>query len=228
MFEHIFTRQSGHSRQTAVAHYAIDGAFLNRLGPDLVSAYSQASRAWHAFLGLPSQGAAVAVAGAVKRSGSPIPRTVKRKKVEVGRAMQGLQKILGPDARPRSDGQAQALQLVHAATALQPQSTIGADPSNPTATATPHTSIGVPEPAEQDRPLMPQMAQPQSLPAVPTTSAATSLPSTTTRGATPTLSPRDGTRRSRTSPTMAFPSSCLSTAASARISSASLRRSRLS
>jgi len=50
LFEHILVRQSAHSRQTAAGHYAIDGAFLNRLGPDLVSAYSQASRAWHAFL----------------------------------------------------------------------------------------------------------------------------------------------------------------------------------
>ena len=45
LFEHILVRQSAHGRQVAAGHYAIDGAFLNRLGPDLVSAYSQASRA---------------------------------------------------------------------------------------------------------------------------------------------------------------------------------------
>ena len=40
LFEHILVRQLVYSRQTAAGHYAIDGAFLNRLGPDLVSAYS--------------------------------------------------------------------------------------------------------------------------------------------------------------------------------------------
>lgn len=104
LFEHILVRQSAHGRQTAAGHYAIDRAFLNRLGPDLVSAYSQASQAWHAFLQLESKGAAVAAAGAgaaavaVKRSGSPLPRPVKREKLEVSRAIQGLQKVLGPDA----------------------------------------------------------------------------------------------------------------------------------
>ena len=67
----------------------------------------------------------MAVAGtgavAVKRSGSPIPRAVKREKLEVGRGLQGLQKVLGPDAQPRSKGQAEALELVHTATAQQPQ-----------------------------------------------------------------------------------------------------------
>ena len=121
MFEHIFTRQSGHSRQTAIAHYAIDGAFLNRLGPDLVSAYSQASRAWHAFLHLESKGGAVAAAGPFKRQGSPLPQASKRPKLEMSRAIQGLQKVLGPNAQPRSEGQAHALGLVHTATTTQPQ-----------------------------------------------------------------------------------------------------------
>jgi superfamily II DNA helicase RecQ len=121
LFEHILVRQSAHGRQTAAGHYAIDGAFLNRLGPDLVSAYSQASRAWHKFLQLESKGAAVAVAVAVKRPGSPIQRVVKREKLEVSRGLQGLQKVLGPDAQPRSQGQAEALELVHSATLQQPQ-----------------------------------------------------------------------------------------------------------
>ena len=121
LFEHILVRQSAHGRQTAAGHYAIDGAFLNRLGPDLVSAYSQASRAWHAFLQLESKGVAVAVSVAVKRSGSPIQRAVKREKLEVSRGLQGLQRVLGPDAQLRSQGQAEALELVHTATLQQPR-----------------------------------------------------------------------------------------------------------
>jgi len=122
LFEHILIRQSAHGKQTAIGHYAIDGAFLNRLGPDLVSAYSQASRAWHAFLGLESKGAA-AVAVAVKRPISPVqhPQLAKRPKLGERPAILGLQRILGPDAQPRSQGQAQALELVHTATATQPQ-----------------------------------------------------------------------------------------------------------
>jgi len=121
LFEHILVRQSAHSRQAAAGHYAIDGAFFNQLGPDLVSAYSQASRAWHGFFHLESQGAAGAIA--TKRSGSPMidqpPAT--RVKLEGSIAMQGLQKILGPTGQPKSEGQAQALELVHAATVTQPQ-----------------------------------------------------------------------------------------------------------
>ena len=120
LFEHILIRQSAHSKHTAAGHYAIDGAFLNRLGPDLVNAYSQASRAWHAFLYLESKGAAVAVAVA-KRPASPIQQPVRRQKLEVSIAIQGLQKVIGLDAQPRSEGQAQALELVHSATLQTPQ-----------------------------------------------------------------------------------------------------------
>ncbi|KAK6591896.1 hypothetical protein H4I95_12023 [Botrytis cinerea] len=42
-FRHIMVRQSGHGRRVAQAHYAIDGAFLHRLGPELITAYEQAS-----------------------------------------------------------------------------------------------------------------------------------------------------------------------------------------
>ena len=125
LFEHILIRQSAHSRQTAVGHYAIDGAFLSRLGPDLVSAYSQASRAWHAFLQLESQGAgaAAAVAAAAKRPGSPLEQgpAARREGREVSRALGGLQRVLGPGAQPRSRGQAEALELVHTATQQRPQ-----------------------------------------------------------------------------------------------------------
>ena len=119
LFEHILVRQSAHSRQMAAGHYAIDSAFLNRLGPDLVSAYSQASRAWHAFLQLESTGAVVAVAS--KRPASPLPRPMKQAKPETGKGIQGLQKVLGPNARPKSQGQAEALELAHTATATHPQ-----------------------------------------------------------------------------------------------------------
>jgi hypothetical protein len=40
LFKYILVRQSVHGKQTATRHYTIDGAFLNRLGPDLVGAYS--------------------------------------------------------------------------------------------------------------------------------------------------------------------------------------------
>lgn len=120
LFEHILVRQSAHGKQTADLRYAVDGAFLNRLGPDLVSAYSQASRAWHAFLSLESKGAAGATAS--KRLASPLEQaTIKRPKLEASLALQGLQKVLGPDAQPRSEGQAYALELVHSAIAQQPQ-----------------------------------------------------------------------------------------------------------
>lgn len=120
IFEQILVRQSAHGSRTASLHYAVDGAFLNRLGPDLINVYSQASRAWHAFLHLESKGAAVAVAVA-KRPASPAQHDAKRPRLEASIALQGLQKILGPGARPRSEGQAHALELVHTATATQPQ-----------------------------------------------------------------------------------------------------------
>ena len=38
-------KQTGHGKRTAIANYTINKAFFKHLGPDLVSAYSQASRA---------------------------------------------------------------------------------------------------------------------------------------------------------------------------------------
>ncbi|KAK6610433.1 hypothetical protein H4I95_03492 [Botrytis cinerea] len=55
-FRHIMVRQSGHGRRVAQAHYAIDGAFLHRLGPELITAYEQASTAWHGLWKLSSHG----------------------------------------------------------------------------------------------------------------------------------------------------------------------------
>jgi superfamily II DNA helicase RecQ len=48
-------------------------------------------------------------------------QVAKRLKVEEGPALLGLQWVLGLDAQPKSPGQAQALELVHAATPTQPQ-----------------------------------------------------------------------------------------------------------
>jgi hypothetical protein len=48
-FLHVIVRQSGHGRHIAQAYYAIDGAFLHPLGPELVSAYEHASVAWYAL-----------------------------------------------------------------------------------------------------------------------------------------------------------------------------------
>ena len=120
LFEHILVRQSAHSSWAAHNSYAIDGAFLSQLGPDLINVYSQASRAWHAFLHLESKGAAVAVAIA-KRPASPPLQPTKRPKLGVSVAMQGLWKILGHNAQPKSEGQAHALELVHSATPPKPQ-----------------------------------------------------------------------------------------------------------
>jgi hypothetical protein len=43
-YSYILTQQSAHGNLAAHNHYAIDGAFLAQLGPDLVQMYSQASR----------------------------------------------------------------------------------------------------------------------------------------------------------------------------------------
>jgi len=136
VFQHILIRQSAHGQRVAQRHYAIDGAFLNYLGPALTNAYMQASRAWHAFFGLKSDGAAaVAVAAADERvkhgrqaSQQLHPAMTKRERssqaqsrhghpeaitAASSRAMEGLRRIYGPDAKPQSEGQAAALELVH-------------------------------------------------------------------------------------------------------------------
>ena len=143
-------RQSGHGRRVAQAHYAIDGAFLHRLGPELITAFEQASIAWHQLWALKSSGsggaatstyragkrariesgrggAATSTYRAGKRarieSGSggaatSTYRAGKRARIESGSgvdsAMIGLQRIYqDANAKPRSEGQASALQLVH-------------------------------------------------------------------------------------------------------------------
>ena len=47
MQNHILVRQASHGQRVAQAHYAVNGAFLHRLGPQLISAFKQALVAWH-------------------------------------------------------------------------------------------------------------------------------------------------------------------------------------
>jgi hypothetical protein len=49
---HVMVRQAGHGRRVAQAHYAIDGAFLHRLQPELLTVYEKASSDWHKLLEL--------------------------------------------------------------------------------------------------------------------------------------------------------------------------------
>jgi superfamily II DNA helicase RecQ len=116
-------RQAGHGRRVAQAHYAIDGAFLHRLGPELITAFEQASIAWHHFFEWPSKGAnpreSVLKATGHRREASQQlqPSNIKRechKGTQIAqKALDGLRYIYGPTAQPRSEGQAAALELVH-------------------------------------------------------------------------------------------------------------------
>ncbi|KAK6591595.1 hypothetical protein H4I96_12289 [Botrytis cinerea] len=128
-FRHIMVRQSGHGRRVAQAHYAIDGAFLHRLGPELITAYEQASTAWHGLWKLSSHGVgsrnSSRIGGVSHRrdaSQQLSNRIIKRGRIESSDpALVGLQRIYhDPQAKPRSEGQASALQLVHHPSTTQP------------------------------------------------------------------------------------------------------------
>jgi superfamily II DNA helicase RecQ len=134
IFEQIFVRQSAHGSLAAANHYAIDGAFLKSLGPDLINAYSQASRAWHLFLQLESKGVEAAVAVAVPPS-KPValtlshrrgasqqlqPEKAKQAKTiqDIARqpeqlVLEGLCQVYGPGSRSQSEGQSSALLWIH-------------------------------------------------------------------------------------------------------------------
>ncbi|KAK6591771.1 hypothetical protein H4I95_12059, partial [Botrytis cinerea] len=121
--------QSGHGRRVAQAHYAIDGAFLHRLGPELITAYEQASTAWHGLWKLSSHGVgsrnSSRIGGVSHRrdaSQQLSNRIIKRGRIESSDpALVGLQRIYhDPQAKPRSEGQASALQLVHHPSTTQP------------------------------------------------------------------------------------------------------------
>ena len=108
----------------AQAHYAIDGAFLHRLGPELISAYEQASIAWHGLWKLSGKGAGLFKGAGHRREASQalVSRPIKRERIEISDpVLVGLQRIYHDrHARPRSEGQAAALELVHHPSPTQP------------------------------------------------------------------------------------------------------------
>jgi superfamily II DNA helicase RecQ len=130
VLDHILVRQSAHGQGVAQRHYAIDGAFMNFLGPELVSAYTQASRAWHALFEAKPDSEEVAVAGRIKhgrgasqqlqpalakreRSGRSLSSGATANATAKQQALEGLRRLYGPNAQPQSEGQAAALELVH-------------------------------------------------------------------------------------------------------------------
>src|SRR5271154_2257028 len=92
-------RQSGHGRRVAQAHYAIDGAFLHRLGPELITAFEQASIAWHRLWELQSVGKSVSTKRHQREASQQLAsRPAKRECIEptddsVDKALVGLQRI---------------------------------------------------------------------------------------------------------------------------------------
>ena len=89
-----------------------------------MSAYEQASVAWHGLWGL-SRKEVGSIGGAGHRreaSQQLSSRPMKRERIEVSeRVLIGLQRIYhDAQAKPRSEGQASALQLVHHASAQRP------------------------------------------------------------------------------------------------------------
>jgi hypothetical protein len=124
MFQHAVVRQSSHGQRVARDHYAIDGAFLHRLGPELLRVFEQASIAWHELFDLKSDGAGQNKSGIGHRreaSKQLVPQSEKKIKTEKGvkqehsaafrKAMAGLKRI--GFTKPQSEGQAAALELVH-------------------------------------------------------------------------------------------------------------------
>jgi hypothetical protein len=120
-FQHIMIRQAGHGTRVAQNHYAVDAEFLHRLGPELLSVYERASIAWHELFELRSEGASRWKGLTHRREASQqiVSGLEKKAKVKqegslpVTKAIIGLRKIFGPAAKPRSEGQAAALELVH-------------------------------------------------------------------------------------------------------------------
>jgi hypothetical protein len=124
MMNHIMVRQASHGQRVAQNTYAINGAFLHRLGPQLIAAFEQASVAWHNQFGWKSEGSRKAkhtreasqqlTSGTLKKEKIE-PYIKQETKLEGGssQASIGLQRIFGPQAVPKSKGQAAALELVH-------------------------------------------------------------------------------------------------------------------
>jgi superfamily II DNA helicase RecQ len=131
---HVLVRQASHGQRVAQAHYAIDGGFLHRLGPQLISAFEQASLAWHQLFGWASLGSRTNShekhshrREASQQIGPAVSKKGRSDAVQEGRshdnnkrvvrpedrALAGLQQIYGPKAQFQSEGQAQAMALVH-------------------------------------------------------------------------------------------------------------------
>jgi hypothetical protein len=112
---HVMVRQAGHGRRVAQAHYAIDGAFLHRLQPELLTVYEKASMEWHKLLEL--DGKSSTKGHRREASHQLMARPAKRERGEVdvrARVCRGLQRIFHrKDAQPLSEAQALALELVH-------------------------------------------------------------------------------------------------------------------
>jgi len=109
--------QGGHGARVAQAHYAIDGKFLHRLGPELMSMFERASVAWHGLFGLKSDGSQIKIKAGHRREASQqlVSSHIRRIKMESGesQAIRALQAIYTPSTMPKSEGQAAALELVH-------------------------------------------------------------------------------------------------------------------
>lgn len=119
---------------------------MHRLGPELITAFEQASIAWHRLFELKSVGkgkgkaatatatastatastatASTAIAGHRREASQQLTsQLAKRERIEhsIDRALVGLQRIYqDPNAKPKSEGQASALRLVHNPSAKVP------------------------------------------------------------------------------------------------------------
>jgi len=98
---------------------------LHRLGPELISAYEQASTAWHGLWhleGPPQEMTHIGIGHRREASQQLTSRPMKRERTEVAdRVLVGLQRIFNNiHAKPQSEGQASALQLVHYASKKRP------------------------------------------------------------------------------------------------------------
>jgi superfamily II DNA helicase RecQ len=123
----VQVRQSGHGLRVARNHYAVDGAFLSRLGPELLWEFQRASLAWHKILKLESTGGkpSLSQGGHRRFASQELPSDGgKKSRLVVGstrvksedevrsQALVGLRKVFGAAAVPRSADQLDALQLV--------------------------------------------------------------------------------------------------------------------
>lgn len=127
--DHIMVRQASHGQRVAQNTYAINGAFLHRLGPQLIAAFEYASIAWHNLFDWKSEGIKGRGDWARrKRPASEQPGVDEQKRRKQDKeadgeadaetemeseATIGLRRIYGPQATFRSEGQASAMELVH-------------------------------------------------------------------------------------------------------------------